>query len=82
MQVPLSLVCTAPFSEPPRLSLSYIIGGHNVVLSLKLPALPHKFMAPDASINKEFFFDQWKTWQVWAMCVCGSVVPQLVSQVG
>lgn len=62
LQVPITITSTAPFSGPPALVLMYTLGPNAapVRADLRLPVLPHKFVAPEQAIPKEFFFDQWK----------------------
>ncbi|GIL47564.1 hypothetical protein Vafri_4358 [Volvox africanus] len=62
VQVPLAVVCLAPFTTPPVLSLSYAVGGAPALtgLQLRLPTAMHKFMTPEPHIPKEVFFEHWR----------------------
>ncbi|GLI58947.1 hypothetical protein VaNZ11_000735 [Volvox africanus] len=62
VQVPLTVVCLAPFTAPPVLSLSYAVGGAPALtgLQLRLPTAMHKFMTPEPHIPKDVFFEHWR----------------------
>jgi hypothetical protein len=64
VQVPLTGLALAAFPDPPLLHLSYGLPGGAPGQAggavLRLPLLPHKFMAPEAGIAKEAFFGTWK----------------------
>ncbi|KAG2452624.1 hypothetical protein HYH02_002861 [Chlamydomonas schloesseri] len=65
LQVPISLTCLGPFTEPPALALNYGVAGAPALnaMQLRLPVAMHKFMAPEVHIPKETFFDHWRAAQ-------------------
>ncbi|KIX02465.1 uncharacterized protein Z518_08406 [Rhinocladiella mackenziei CBS 650.93] len=59
-QVQETIVCTsvAPFSEPPKIRISYLAGALQGY-ALELPILAHRFMDP-SELSSEDFFKRWR----------------------
>ncbi len=62
--VTLALTAVAPFRDPPRLQLGYVLpgGGGGVSQSLALPAVVTKFItAPAQPPPAQLFFNHWRS---------------------
>ncbi|KAK9803215.1 hypothetical protein WJX73_004463 [Symbiochloris irregularis] len=61
VQVPLSVVCTESFLQPPRAQLGYHAEGQTVNQTLALPLSVGKFITPPgAAVPREAFFARWR----------------------
>ena len=60
-QVALTVSCTAPFLQSPKVQLGYTVGGQVCNQNLLLPITATKFFTPpEASVPREAFFSRWR----------------------
>lgn len=69
VQVVVSAAAVQPYNGVPSLLLSYVLGGMPVQQPLQLPVVAHKFVVPEPTIGKDFFFSEWKA----NRCVCACI---------
>ena len=61
LQVTVTVTCTAPFLQSPKLQLGYTSGGQSCSQNLPLPITTTKFVTPpDAPIPRDAFFSRWR----------------------
>ena len=61
LQVPLAVVCLAPFLAAPQIQLGYSVGRHAMSQALALPLVVPKFCTPPSmAISREAFFERWR----------------------